>query len=218
MLDEIRRHPSTLLHEEPFFLYRRHATRPLLVVVARAQTGWAASLVVILWWHLQLLRRLRNLPGGGRYRYDCRRRCPLATNARRQTRLCARTSGRRQDRRDGRRRHQRCAGACRCRCLAGAGRRRRIGAAGCGFRDLRNTLQRIPQITNALARRSRRIVGQNLGWAIGYNLLALPLTATGHVTPWIDAVGMALSSLLVTLNALRLTRMPADTAAYTAHA
>jgi Cu2+-exporting ATPase len=67
-------------------------------------------------------------------------------------------------------------------------------------------LRRIPQAI-ALARRSRRIVRQNLGWAIGYNLLALPLAASGHVTPWIAAIGMALSSLLVTLNALRLTRV-----------
>ena len=69
-------------------------------------------------------------------------------------------------------------------------------------------LRRIPQAI-ALARRSRRIVRQNLGWAIGYNLLALPLAASGQVTPWIAAIGMALSSLLVTLNALRLTRMSA---------
>ena len=75
-------------------------------------------------------------------------------------------------------------------------------------------LRRIPQAI-ALARRSRRIVRQNLGWAIGYNVLALPLAASGLVTPWIAAVGMALSSLLVTLNALRLTRMPADAATYT---
>lgn len=64
-------------------------------------------------------------------------------------------------------------------------------------------LRRIPQAI-ALARRSRRIVRQNLAWALGYNLLALPLAATGHVTPWIAAIGMAASSLLVTLNALRL--------------
>ena len=40
-----------------------------------------------------------------------------------------------------------------------------------------------------------------------HDLVALPLAATGQVTPWIAALGMALSSLLVTLNALRLTRM-----------
>ncbi len=66
----------------------------------------------------------------------------------------------------------------------------------------------VPQAI-ALARRTRRIIRQNLAWAIGYNLLALPLAASGHVTPWLAALGMALSSLLVTLNALRLTRRPA---------
>ena len=67
------------------------------------------------------------------------------------------------------------------------------------------SLQRIPQAID-LARRTRSIIRQNLGWAIGYNLLALPLAALGMVTPWIAALGMALSSLLVTLNALRLAR------------
>jgi Cu2+-exporting ATPase len=65
-------------------------------------------------------------------------------------------------------------------------------------------LVRIPQAV-ALARRTRRIVRQNLLWALGYNVLALPLAAAGVVTPWMAALGMALSSLLVTLNALRLS-------------
>ncbi len=68
------------------------------------------------------------------------------------------------------------------------------------------SLLRIPQAI-ALARRTHRIVRQNLAWAVAYNLLALPLAATGQVTPWLAALGMALSSLLVTLNALRLVRM-----------
>jgi Cu2+-exporting ATPase len=58
----------------------------------------------------------------------------------------------------------------------------------------------------ALARRTRRIVRQNLAWAIGYNLLALPLAALGLVAPWLAALGMAASSLTVTGNALRLVR------------
>jgi Cu2+-exporting ATPase len=66
-------------------------------------------------------------------------------------------------------------------------------------------LLRVPEAI-ALARRTRRIVQQNLAWAIGYNLLALPLAAAGWVTPWVAALGMALSSLTVTLNALRLAR------------
>ena len=71
-----------------------------------------------------------------------------------------------------------------------------------------DALRRIPQAV-ALARRSERIVRENIAWAIGYNLLALPLAASGALTPWMAAVGMALSSLLVTLNALRLARVPA---------
>ncbi len=57
-----------------------------------------------------------------------------------------------------------------------------------------------------LARRTRRIVRQNFAWALAYNVVALPLAALGLVTPWIAALGMALSSLTVTLNALRLLR------------
>jgi P-type Cu2+ transporter len=58
------------------------------------------------------------------------------------------------------------------------------------------------------ARRTLRIVRQNLSWAAGYNLLALPLAATGFIAPWMAAIGMSASSLLVVLNALRLSRPP----------
>ena len=68
-------------------------------------------------------------------------------------------------------------------------------------------LARIPQAI-ALARRTRTVIRQNLAWALGYNLLALPLAAFGLVTPWLAALCMALSSLTVTLNALRLARAP----------
>jgi len=67
------------------------------------------------------------------------------------------------------------------------------------------SLLRVPQAI-VLARRTQSIIRQNLAWALGYNVLAIPLAATGHVTPWIAALGMAASSLLVTLNALRLGR------------
>ena len=70
------------------------------------------------------------------------------------------------------------------------------------------SLSRVPQAI-AVARRTRQVVRQNLGWALAYNLLALPLAAAGLVTPWLAALGMAASSLIVTLNALRLTRTPA---------
>ncbi|HSD17019.1 MAG TPA: heavy metal translocating P-type ATPase [Thermomonas sp.] len=70
------------------------------------------------------------------------------------------------------------------------------------------TLLRIPQAI-VLARRTRAVIRQNLGWALAYNLLALPAAALGMVSPWQAALGMALSSLLVTANALRLARVPA---------
>ena len=57
-----------------------------------------------------------------------------------------------------------------------------------------------------IARFARRIVKQNLAWALGYNLVALPLAAAGAVPPWAAAIGMSLSSLAVAGNALRLGR------------
>jgi Cu2+-exporting ATPase len=57
----------------------------------------------------------------------------------------------------------------------------------------------------ALARKTQLIIRQNLGWALGYNLIAIPAAALGHVTPWIAGIGMSASSLLVVLNALRLS-------------
>lgn len=55
-----------------------------------------------------------------------------------------------------------------------------------------------------LARRTVRIVRQNLFWAFTYNLTAIPLAMVGWVTPWMAGIGMSASSLLVVLNALRL--------------
>jgi Cu2+-exporting ATPase len=61
-----------------------------------------------------------------------------------------------------------------------------------------------------LARRTRSIIRQNLGWAVLYNLAILPLAALGYVQPWMAAIGMSASSLLVVANALRLSRSPTD--------
>ncbi|WP_097461152.1 heavy metal translocating P-type ATPase [Mangrovitalea sediminis] len=58
----------------------------------------------------------------------------------------------------------------------------------------------------SLGRKTRRVIRQNLGWAIAYNLIALPLAIIGWVPPWIAAIGMSASSLIVVLNALRLGR------------
>ncbi|QGZ30795.1 heavy metal translocating P-type ATPase [Stutzerimonas stutzeri] len=59
-----------------------------------------------------------------------------------------------------------------------------------------------------VARRSRRIIIENLAWASLYNGLILPFAAVGWVTPLWAALGMSASSLIVVLNALRLTRLP----------
>lgn len=59
----------------------------------------------------------------------------------------------------------------------------------------------------AAARRARRVVRQNLGWAFAYNVVAIPLAATGHVTAWMAGIGMSVSSLLVVANAWRLLRV-----------
>ena len=56
------------------------------------------------------------------------------------------------------------------------------------------------------ARWTFRVIRQNLAWALAYNLVAIPLAATGHLTPLAAALGMSLSSLLVVANALRLLR------------
>jgi Cu2+-exporting ATPase len=57
-----------------------------------------------------------------------------------------------------------------------------------------------------MARRCRRNIGQNFGWAIGYNLCAFPAAASGLLQPWMAAVGMSVSSIIVVANALRLSR------------
>jgi Cu+-exporting ATPase len=62
-----------------------------------------------------------------------------------------------------------------------------------------------------LARQTLRVMRQNLAWAVGYNLLGIPLAAGAlypsfHIllTPWLAAAAMALSSVCVLANSLRL--------------
>ena len=80
----------------------------------------------------------------------------------------------------------------------------------------RDDLGLVPWFISA-AGRTRRIIRQNLGWAVAYNAVALPLAAFGLITPAIAAIAMASSSLLVVGNSLRLRgqldRLDADRAA-----
>ena len=57
-----------------------------------------------------------------------------------------------------------------------------------------------------LARHTLRVVKQNLVWAAAYNALCVPLAVVGLLPAWLAGLGMALSSLWVVLNSLRLTK------------
>ncbi|KAA0914174.1 heavy metal translocating P-type ATPase [Psychrobacter sp. ANT_WB68] len=57
-----------------------------------------------------------------------------------------------------------------------------------------------------IADKTKRIIKQNLRWALIYNSSVLIPAALGYVPPWLAAIGMSLSSLFVVLNALRLKR------------
>lgn len=58
-----------------------------------------------------------------------------------------------------------------------------------------------------VARVSYRLIRQNLGWALLYNVLAVPAAVLGFLAPWHAALGMSVSSLIVVLNGLRVLRL-----------
>mgnify|MGYP001820117708 CR=1 FL=1 len=82
-----------------------------------------------------------------------------------------------------------------------------LSRLGAGAVLLDDRLDQIP-LALAWARRTRRIVLQNFAWAIAYNLTVLPIAVSGHLAPWLAAIGMSASSLAVVLNAMRLRRLP----------
>lgn len=64
-----------------------------------------------------------------------------------------------------------------------------------------------PQVVGTLiatAQRAHRLGMQNMGWAVAYNLVAVPLAMSGLMTPWMASLGMGVSSAVVFLNASRV--------------
>jgi P-type Cu+ transporter len=70
---------------------------------------------------------------------------------------------------------------------------------------LRNDLMAVPEAIS-LARATMRTIRQNLGWAFGYNIAAIPIAAAGLCNPLIAGAAMALSSAFVVANSIRLRR------------
>ena len=79
-----------------------------------------------------------------------------------------------------------------------------LSRAHADFVVLGDRLASIPQAI-AQARRTLRVVRQNLFWAAGYNALCVPLAVAGWLPAWLAGLGMAASSLVVVLNAARLS-------------
>ncbi|MDR2127917.1 MAG: cation-translocating P-type ATPase [Burkholderiaceae bacterium] len=94
--------------------------------------------------------------------------------------------------------------------LAGAnvstafGRSVPLARAQSDFVVLGEHLMAVAQLV-AKARRTMRVVRQNLAWAAAYNAVAIPLAIAGWMPPWAAGLGMASSSLLVVVNAMRLS-------------
>ena len=78
-----------------------------------------------------------------------------------------------------------------------------LAQAQADFVILGDDLSLVPR-TVLRARRTLRVVHQNLCWALAYNAACVPLAVAGYLPAWLAGLGMAASSLLVVLNAMRL--------------
>lgn len=71
---------------------------------------------------------------------------------------------------------------------------------------MRGNLNSIPDAME-MSRRTMTNIRQNLFWALGYNVIGIPIAALGFLAPWLAGAAMAFSSVSVVLNALRLQRI-----------
>ncbi|HWS25999.1 MAG TPA: heavy metal translocating P-type ATPase [Xanthomonadales bacterium] len=71
---------------------------------------------------------------------------------------------------------------------------------------LGSRLRALPQALH-LAQRSMAVIRQNIRWSYAYNALAIPAAALGLVPPWLAAIGMSASSIVVVWNSMRLLRV-----------
>ena len=77
---------------------------------------------------------------------------------------------------------------------------------------LNGDISQIPYLIRH-AQQTMKIIKENIAWAIVYNLISIPLAFFGILSAWLAGLGMAVSSLIVVVNALRLTKF--STAALT---
>ena len=89
-------------------------------------------------------------------------------------------------------------------CAIGSGSEAALATSDAAL--LGNDLYGVPAAV-AVAGSTYAIIVQNFGWAMGYNVAALPLAAAGLLDPLVAAVAMGLSSVLVVFNSLRLVRL-----------
>jgi P-type Cu2+ transporter len=80
-----------------------------------------------------------------------------------------------------------------------------IGRTAAGFVFMNESLSAVSDSLQ-IARNANTLVRENFALAIGYNVIAVPIAVSGHVTPLLAAVAMSLSSVVVVANAMRLGR------------